>query len=133
MIIAIIILSILLIFALAAIGIMYLAINILIEQFFNQQSPEEMAKEYFTKYGKESYDCTLVLTFQEYMGYDGSIFDFSRYEDSDIIMMVECYKEKAKRNMYYDEDGDPEVICIPGQKVWLMQDGSYQWDITPHL
>lgn len=131
MIIAIIILSVLLTLALT---VLYYSVQILIGMAI-KVSPVEMAETYFTQFGKEHYDCTLMLTFQENMGYDGSIFDFSRYEDNGIIMMVECYKGKSTnpKDCYYDEDGNPGTVFIPDQKVWLMQDGSYQWDITPYL
>lgn len=134
MVIAIIILSVLFAFALAAIGILYYVITVLIDLAFDN-NPREMTKEYFARFAKEGYDCTLMLTFQEHMGYDGAIFDFSRYEDNGIIMMVECYKGKSTnpKDNYYNEDGTPNTVFIPNQKVWLMQDGSYQWDITPYL
>ena len=89
--------------------------------------PKEFVKFYLDKYAEEKFPCTLLLTENNNVDFNGSIYDFSQYEENNIIGLTECRK-KTTTNTKNDEDDEPRVILIPNQTVFKMKDGSYQWD-----
>ena len=67
----------------------------------------------------------LLLTIKEDTDFDGSVYDFSQYEEKNIIGLIECKKRTTK---HHNDDDEPQIALIPGQTVCKMKDGSYQWD-----
>ena len=121
MIIAICILVILLLCSLFVIACMWYAINKLMDEYI-KANPKEMMKIYWDKYAEEKFPCTLLLTENENAEFDGSVYDFSQYEEKNIIGLIECKKGTAINDI------EPRFALIPNQTVLRMKDGSYQWD-----
>ena len=126
MVIAICILSFLLLCAISIFAILWRAINQLLNEYVDTH-PQEFVKFYLDKYAEEKFPCTLLLTENNNADFNGSIYDFSRYEKNNIVGLIEC-KQKTTTNTKNDEDDEPRVILIPNQTVFKMKDGSYQWD-----
>ena len=119
MIIAICILSALLLCAIWIIICLWHAINKIMDN-----NPKLAVDYYLNKESIEKYKCTLLLTENENAEFDGSVYDFSQYEEKNIIGLIEYKKETTKHN---NED-EPQIALIPGQTIYKMKDGSYQWD-----
>jgi hypothetical protein len=121
MIIAICILTGLLLCALFVIACLWYAINKLMDEYI-EANPEEMIKFYWDKYAEEKFPCTLLLTENENAEFDGSVYDFSQYEEKNIIGLIECKKGTTINDI------EPRFALLPNQTVLRMKDGSYQWD-----
>lgn len=122
MIIAICILAGLLFCALFAIACLWYAINKLMDEYI-EANPKEMMKFYWDECAEEKFLCTLLLTENNNAEFDGSVYDFSQYEEKNIIGLIEC----KKGNVTIDDE-EPRFALIPNQTVLRMKDGSYQWD-----
>lgn len=121
MIIAICILSGLLICAILIIACLMFAIDKVIDDVL-ENNPELVMDYYFDKESVEKYKCTLLLTENENAEFDGSVYDFSQYEEKNIIGLIECKKGTAINDI------EPRFALLPNQTVLRMKDGSYQWD-----
>ena len=121
MIIAICILTVLFLCSLFVIACMWYAIGKLIDEYI-EANPKEMMKIYWDKYAEEKFPCTLLLTENNNAEFDGSVYDFSQYEEKNIIGLIEC-----KKGITIDEN-EPRFALLPNQTVLRMKDGSYQWD-----
>lgn len=130
MIIAIIILSI--------ISILSLIGNILLYNglIYFVHHPEEMQvsliDSYYKRHIKEEYPCTLIVTYKNNADFDGSIYDFSKYESSKIVGLTEIRKGDYYKQ-FKDEDDEDPVMILANQTVCLMEDGSYLWDLRPFM
>ena len=122
MVVTICILSSLLLFAIISILTLWQALNAVMDDYM-EKNPQEFIGYYLDKQSEERYPCTLLLTIQEGADFDGSVYDFSQYEEKNIIGLIECKKGATKHN-----DDEPQIALIPGQTVCKMKDGSYQWD-----
>lgn len=122
MIIAICVLTGLLLCALFVIACLWYAINKLMDEYI-EANPKEMMEFYWDKYAEEKFPCTLLLTENNNAEFDGSVYDFSQYEEKNIIGLIEC----KKGNVTIDDE-EPRFALIPNQMVLRMKDGSYQWD-----
>ena len=123
MVIAICILSGLLLCALFVIATLWMAIGKLMDDYITS-NPKESIKFYLDKFAEEKFSCTLLLTENNDADFDGSVYDFSQYEEKNIIGLIEC-KKKTTLN---EEDEEPRFALLPNQTVLRMKDGSYQWD-----
>ena len=123
MVVTICILSGLLLFAIVGILTLWQALNAVMDDYM-EKNPQEFIGYYLDKQSEERYPCTLLLTIQEGADFDGSVYDFSQYEEKNIIGLIECKKGTTKHN----DDDEPQIALIPGQTVCKMKDGSYQWD-----
>ena len=122
----IIILSVLLCIAAIIIAFLWYALQALMEQYISKQDPKEILNYYFEHESVEKYPCTLLLSIQENAEFDGSVFDFSSYEEKNIIGITEYRTENT--NNFIQEDGEPQIALLPNQVIYKMKDGSYQWD-----
>ena len=123
MIIAIYILGGLLLCSLFVIATLWMAINKIINEYM-EDNPKVFMKYYFDHQTEEKFPCTLLLTIQEGADFHGSVYDFSQYEEKNIIGLIECTKETTKHN----NNEEPKLALIPNQMVCKMKDGSFQWD-----
>ena len=123
MVVAICILSGLLLCALFIIAVLWMAIGKLMDDYITS-NPKESIKFYWDKFAEEKFPCTLLLTENNDADFDGSVYDFSLYEEKNIIGLIEC-KKKTTLNK---EDEEPRFALLPNQMVLRMKDGSYQWD-----
>lgn len=123
MIIAICILGGLLLCSLFVIATLWMAINKIMDEYM-EDNPKAFMKYYFDHQTEEKFPCTLLLTIQEGADFHGSVYDFSQYEEKNIIGLIECTKETTKHN----DDEEPKLALIPNQVVCKMKDGSFQWD-----
>ena len=123
MIIAIYILGGLLLCSLFVIAALWMAINKIINEYM-EDNPKVFMKYYFDHQTEEKFPCTLLLTIQEGADFHGSVYDFSQYEEKNIIGLIECTKETTKHN----NNEEPKLALIPNQMVCKMKDGSFQWD-----
>ena len=121
MIIAICILSGLLICAILVIAFLMFAIDKLMDDVL-KNNPKLVMDYYFNEESVEKYKCTLLLTENENAEFDGSVYDFSQYEEKNIIGLIECKKGTAINDI------EPRFALLPNQTVLRMKDGSYQWD-----
>ena len=121
MIIAICILSGLLVCAILIIACLIFAIDKVIDDVL-ENNPKLVMDYYFDKESVEKYKCTLLLTENENAEFDGSVYDFSQYEEKNIIGLIECKKGTAINDI------EPRFALLPNQTVLRMKDGSYQWD-----
>lgn len=121
MIIVICILAGLLLCSLFVIACLWYAIGKLMDEYI-ESNPKEMMKFYLDKYGEEKFPCTLLLTENNNAEFDGSVYDFSQYEEKNIIGLIECKKGTAINDI------EPRFALLPNQTVLRMKDGSYQWD-----
>ena len=121
MIIAICILSGLLVCAISIIACLIFAIDKIIDDVL-ENNPKLVMDYYFDKESVEKYKCTLLLTENENAEFDGSVYDFSQYEEKNIIGLIECKKGTAINDI------EPRFALLPNQTVLRMKDGSYQWD-----
>ena len=85
-------------------------------------NPQFVVDYYFKQEAVEKFPCTLLLTLNDNADFDGSVYDFSQYEEKNIIGLIECKKGTTKH------DDEPQIALIPGQTVCKMKDGSFQWD-----
>ena len=88
-------------------------------------NPQIAVDHYFKQETVEKFPCTLLLTINDSADFDGSAYDFSQYEEKNIIGLIECKKGATKDD---DDDDEPQIALIPGQIVCKMKDGSFQWD-----
>ena len=123
MIIAICILGGLLFCAIWVIACLWYAIDKLMDNYITS-NPKEAIKFYWDKFTEEKFPCTLLLTENNDAEFDGSVYDFSQYEEKNIIGLIECTKETTKHN----DNEEPKLALIPNQVVCKMKDGSFQWD-----
>lgn len=123
MIIAICILGGLLLCSLFVIAILWMAISKIMDEYM-EENPKAFMKYYFDHQTEEKFPCTLLLAIQEGADFHGSVYDFSQYEEKNIIGLIECTKETTKHN----DDEEPKLALIPNQVVCKMKDGSFQWD-----
>lgn len=124
MVIAICILSGLLLCTLFVIAVLWMAIGKLMEDYITS-NPKESIKFYWDKFAEEKFSCTLLLTENNDAEFDGSVYDFSQYEEKNIIGLIECKKKTISNK---EEDEEPRFALLPNQTVLRMKDGSYQWD-----
>lgn len=124
MIVVICILAVLLLFSLFVIACRGYAIDILMDECI-ETNPKKMMKFYLDKYAEEKFLCTLLIFENNNAEFDGSVYDFSLYEEKNIIGLIEC-KKKATLNK--EEDEEPRFALLPNQIILRMKDGSYQWD-----
>lgn len=124
MIIAICILGGLLFCAIWVIACLWYAIDKLMDDYITS-NPKEAIKFYWDKFTEEKFPCTLLLTENNDADFDGSVYDFSLYEEKNIIGLIEC---KKKTTLNEKEDEEPRFALLPNQTVLRMKDGSYQWD-----
>ena len=129
MIAAIIILGVLLFISLSANFAMWFAVGKLMNNFI-ENNPKEAMKYYFEQNAEETYPCTLLLSIMEGAEFNGSVYDFSLYEEKGVIGLTE-FKTKASSGKYENYEGDPLVAPLSNQIVYKMKDGSYMWDFTP--
>ena len=87
-------------------------------------NPQLIMDYYFKQEATEKFPCTLLLTINDSTDFDGSVYDFSQYEEKNIIGLIECKKGTTKHH----NDDEPQIALIPGQTVCKMKDGSFQWD-----
>ena len=127
MIVAICILGGLLLLSIFVIGALWYALGKLMDEYIDK-NPKEMMGYYFKHYAEESYPCTLLLAIKEGADFDGSIYDFSKYEESNIIGLTEYKTTTESNGKYEDYDGEPITALLPNQKIYKMKDGSYTWD-----
>ena len=123
MVIAICILSGLLFCAIITILALQYALNKVLDDYI-EKNPQEFIGYYLDQETEERYPCTLLLSVKENADFDGSVYDFSQYEEKNIIGLIEYKKETTKHN----DDNEPQIALIPGQTVCKMKDGSFQWD-----
>lgn len=122
MIIAICILGGLLLCALFVIAALWMAIGKLMDDYITS-NPKESIKFYWDEFAEEKFPCTLLLIENNNAEFDGSVYDFSQYEEKNIIGLIECKKGNA-----VDDEDEPRFALLPNQTVLRMKDGSYQWD-----
>ena len=125
MIIEICILGGLLLCAFMLIAILWMAIDELMKDYIIS-NPKESIKFYWDKFAEEKFLCTLLLTESNNAEFDGTVYDFSQYEEKNIIGLIEC-----KKGNIIDKDKDedePRFALLPDQTVLRMKDGNYQWD-----
>jgi hypothetical protein len=127
MVIAICVLSGLLLCSLFVIAVLWVSVNRLIDAYI-QDNPQMLMDHYWNENVVEKFPCTLLLTKNENADFNGSVYDFSQYEEKNIIGLIECSKETNEQD---DEDDEPQIAFIPDQVVCKMKDGSYQWDFRP--
>jgi hypothetical protein len=123
MVIVICILGGLLLCALCAIAILWIAINKIMDAYI-ESNPKEFIGYYFDEQTEKKYNCTLLLTINDSADFDGSIYDFSQYEKNNIIGLTECRKKTTE----HGNDEESQIALIPNQTVCKMKDGSFQWD-----
>ena len=123
MIVAICILGGLILCSLFVIVALWMAIGKIMDEYM-KDNPKAFMKYYFDHQTEEKFPCTLLLTIQEGADFHGSVYDFSQYEEKNIIGLIECTKETTKHN----DDEEPKLALIPNQVVCKMKDGSFQWD-----
>ena len=123
MITAICILSALLLCAIWIIICLWYAVDKMMDDYLNN-NPRLVVDYYFDKESIEKYKCTLLLTENNNAEFDGSVYDFSQYEEKNIIGLIECKKGIA----IDDNEDEPRFALLPNQTVLRMKDGSYQWD-----
>ena len=123
MVIAIYILSGLLLCNFFLIAILWLAICKIMDEYI-ENNPKAFMEYYFEYQAEEKFPCTRLRTIQEGADFHGSVYDFSQYEEKNIIGLIECTKETTK----YNDDEEPRLALIPNQMVCKMKDGSFQWD-----
>ena len=123
MIVTICILDGLLLCSLFVIAALWIAIGKIMDEYM-EDNPKAFMKYYFEHQAEEKFPCTLLLTIQEGADFHGSVYDFSQYEEKNIIGLIECTKETTKHN----DDEEPKLALIPNQVVCKMKDGSFQWD-----
>lgn len=121
MIIAICILGGLLLCAIWTIFALWYALNKVLDEYMNS-NPKVFMEYYFDKQAEEKFPCTLLLTENNNADFTGSIYDFSQYEEKNIIGLIECKKEATINDL------EPRFALLPNQTVLRMKDGSYQWD-----
>ena len=92
-----------------------------------ENNPQKTMEYYFDNETEERFPCSLLLAVKEGADFDGSVFDFSQYEENGVIGLTEFRKEYANGH-YTDEDGEPKTAILPNQIVCKMKDGSHQWD-----
>ena len=124
MVIAICILGGLLFCAIVTIFALWYALNKVLDDYI-EKNPQEFMGYYLDQQAEERYPCTLLLSIKENADFDGSVYDFSQYEEKNIIGLIECKKGTTK---HHNDDDEPQIALIPGQTVCKMKDGSFQWD-----
>ena len=124
MVVAICILGGLLFCAIWVIVCLWYAIDKLMDDYITS-NPKEAVKFYWDKFAEEKFPCTLLLTENNDADFDGSVYDFSLYEEKNIIGLIEC---KKKTTLNEKENEEPRFALLPNQTVLRMKDGSYQWD-----
>ena len=124
MVVAICILGGLLFCAIWVIVCLWYAIDKLMDDYITS-NPKEAVKFYWDKFAEEKFPCTLLLTENNDADFDGSVYDFSLYEEKNIIGLIECKKKTTSNKK---EDEEPRFALLPNQTVLQMKDGSYQWD-----
>ena len=123
MIVIICILGGLLLCSFFVIATLWTAINKIIDEYI-ENNPKTFMKYYFDHQTEEKFLCTLLLTIQEGADFYGSVYDFSQYEEKNIIGLIGYTKETTE----YNDNEEPKLALIPNQVVCKMKDGSFQWD-----
>lgn len=96
--------------------------------------PNAAIKKWYNKNVVEEFPCTLLWTFENDWDFEGSSCDFSLYKDYNVIGLTEYYKDKGLlEEKYYMENNEPTLLCIPDQKIVLLKDGRYEWDLRQYL
>ena len=84
MIVTICILGGLLLCSLFVIAALWIAIGKIMDEYM-EDNPKAFMKYYFDHQTEEKFPCTLLLTIQEGADFHGSVYDFSQYEEKNII------------------------------------------------
>ena len=128
------ILNIILIIIIAFIFIFLKVIENKVKNYL-KDNPDMALDFYYESNAVKAYKCTLFLTIKEDSEFDGAIYDFSMYNEAGVISLVDCRSNRSVRakRQYIDENGDPITGALPNQTVYLMKDGSYEWDVRPVL
>lgn len=121
MIIAVCILGVLLLCAIWIILALWYALNIVLDKYI-KSNPKNFIEYYFDKQAEEIFPCTLLFTENNNADFTGLVYDFSQYEEKNIIGLIECKNESVP------EDYEPKFALIPNQTVLRMKDGNFQWD-----
>lgn len=128
----IIVLGILLVLAVIAIVVLYKALIYIILN--NSALTTVDLEEWYNDNIVEEFLCTIAWTFNNDWEFEGSIYDFSLYDDYGIIGLTECYTDKHFiEDKYFINDNIPSVFFIPNQKIALLKDGKYEWDLRQYL
>lgn len=83
---------------------------------------------------EEEIPCNIIWTFKNNNDFDGSIYDFSMFQEHGIVGITTCCKNKYffEKN-FFDDEGKPIISIFPNQTILLMKDGGYEWDMRPYL
>lgn len=91
------------------------------------KNPQQTMNYFFENETEERFPCSLLLCVKEGAEFDGSVFDFSEYEEKGIIGLTE-FRKASSNGHFTDQDGEPKTAILPNQIVCKMKDGSHQWD-----
>lgn len=130
----VVVLSIFLVLAIMAVIVLYKTMVYII---LNNTALTEQyidLKQWYNDNIEKEFPCTIAWTFNNDWEFEGSIYDFSLYDDYNIIGLTECYKDKhITKSEYFIDNNTPSVFFIPNQKVVLLKDGNYEWDLRQYL
>ena len=84
--------------------------------------------DYFEEQIEEKFPCTLLLTVYEGVECNSSIYDFSQYEQNNIIGLF-WYRQAIVLNNKENLEDTNTTTILPNQIVCKMKDGGYQWDL----
>lgn len=106
---------------------------------------KEIVNNFFEKHAIEKYVCNNLITFAAISDeLDGCIvYDFSMFEENGNVGLIYYFSEKRLKqtfnldiNFEDEESMDEEEALIANYKnqtIYLLKDGSYQWDISQFL
>jgi hypothetical protein len=101
---------------------------------------KDIVNKFFEKYAVKKYKCNNLITFaainDELSGC--IVYDFSSFDETGNVGLIYYFSEKDLKQTFgedvdFEDEEEMLVANYKNQTIYLLKDGSYQWDISQFL
>lgn len=101
---------------------------------------KDIVNKFFEKYAVKKYKCNNLITFaainDELSGC--IVYDFSSFDETGNVGLIYYFNEKDLKQTFgedvdFEDEKEMLVANYKNQIIYLLKDGSYQWDISQFL
>lgn len=101
---------------------------------------KDIVNKFFEKYAVKKYKCNNLITFaainDELSGC--IVYDFSSFDETGNVGLIYYFSEKDLKQTFgedidFEDEEEMLIANYKNQTIYLLKDGSYQWDISQFL
>lgn len=101
---------------------------------------KDIVNKFFEKYAIKKYKCNNLITFAAINDVLSGciVYDFSSFDETGNVGLIYYFSEKDLKQTLGEDvnfEGEEEMLVAnyKNQTIYLLKDGSYQWDISQFL